>query len=233
LLEKYNYLKTVTVENIPHLWPGLEFALSVKTILNIKDCTLPFAGIILGPSSSNKTVAVEAFRDSPHTFYTDKFSPKSLVSHLSGMTEEQLRKIDLLPRLKNKFFLTPELAQMFSSRDDDLMEILGILTRILDGHGYESDSGAYGHRGYDEDIMFTWASRHRKIWIKTIWWEGRVKQEYSISSGKVKNEVDNHDFAQPLSYSSWRRHQTPVSLRPLGARSSHWYMPQRPSSPRA
>jgi len=38
--------------------------------------------------------------------------------------------------------------------------------------------------------------------------------------------------AQRLSYSSWRRHQTPVSLRPLGARSSHWYMPQRPSTPR-
>src|SRR6476661_7132645 len=34
---------------------------------------------------------------------------------------------------------------------------------------------------------------------------------------------------QRLSYSSWRRHQRPVSLRPLGARSSHWYMPQRPS----
>ncbi len=30
-----------------------------------------------------------------------------------------------------------------------------------------------------------------------------------------------------------RRHQMPVSLRPLGARSSHWYMPQTPSSPRA
>jgi hypothetical protein len=27
---------------------------------------------------------------------------------------------------------------------------------------------------------------------------------------------------QRLSYSSWRRHQGPVSLRPLGARSSHW-----------
>lgn len=34
-------------------------------------------------------------------------------------------------------------------------------------------------------------------------------------------------------YSSWRRHQTPASLRPRGARSSHWYAPQRPSSPRA
>jgi hypothetical protein len=45
--------------------------------------------------------------------------------------------------------------------------------------------------------------------------------------------LDGNDLAQRSSYSSWRRHQTPVSLRPLGARSSHWYMPQRPSSPRA
>ena len=40
-----------------------------------------------------------------------------------------------------------------------------------------------------------------------------------------------HDLAQPL-YSSLRRHQTPVSLRPLGARSSHGYMPQMASTPR-
>jgi hypothetical protein len=35
-----------------------------------------------------------------------------------------------------------------------------------------------------------------------------------------------------LSYSSWRRHQWPVSLRPSGARSSHCHMPHRVSSPR-
>ena len=40
-------------------------------------------------------------------------------------------------------------------------------------------------------------------------------------------------FVQRLLYSPWRRHHMPVSLRPRGARSSHWYMPQRPSSPRA
>ena len=34
-------------------------------------------------------------------------------------------------------------------------------------------------------------------------------------------------------YSSRRRNQRPVSFRPPGARSSHWYMPQSPSSPRA
>jgi O-antigen ligase len=34
-------------------------------------------------------------------------------------------------------------------------------------------------------------------------------------------------------YSSWRLNQRPVSLRPFGARSSHWYMPQRASKLRA
>ena len=38
-----------------------------------------------------------------------------------------------------------------------MIEILGILTRILDGHGYESDTGAHGHRGYNEQMMFVWA----------------------------------------------------------------------------
>src|SRR5580692_9541591 len=39
--------------------------------------------------------------------------------------------------------------------------------------------------------------------------------------------------AHHLPYSSCRCHQRPFSLRPFGARSSHGYMPQRPSSPRA
>src|ERR687892_1782113 len=125
LFEKYENLRSITLKNIPNLWPALEFALSVKTILNIKGCTLPFPGIILGPSSSLKTVVIELFRGVKHTFYTDNFSPKSLVSHLSGLKEEQLRKIDLLPKIKNKLFLTPELAAIFASRDDDLLQVLG------------------------------------------------------------------------------------------------------------
>src|ERR1700687_2223761 len=67
---------------------------------------------------------------------------------------------------------------------------------------------------------------------KNACWETRSEaMGREISSPKVRHE--KHDFAQPLLYSSWRRHQTPVALRPLGARWSHWYMPQRPSSPRA
>lgn len=155
LREKYNYLEEVILENLPNLWPGLEFALSVKSILNIKGCSLPFAGILLGPASSQKTLIIECFRDSKNTFYTDNFTPKSLVSHISGKTEEQLRKSDLLPKFKNKFVMDPELAPIFAAREDDLVQLIGILTRVLDGQGYESDSGACGHRGYNEEIMFT------------------------------------------------------------------------------
>jgi hypothetical protein len=142
LLARYEYLKYITKKNMPHLWPGLEFALSVKTILNIKGNTLPFSGILLGPASSAKTVIVELFRGSRHTFYTDNFSPKSLVSHNSAVPKEKLREIDMLPKIKDKYFLTPELAPIFAARDDDLLQVLGILTRVADGRGYESDSGA-------------------------------------------------------------------------------------------
>jgi hypothetical protein len=60
------------------------------------------------------------------------------------MSDSQLKKIDLLPKIRNKLFLTPELSPMFSVKDDDLNEILGILTRVADGQGYESDSGVQG-----------------------------------------------------------------------------------------
>ena len=65
---------------------------------------------------------------------------------------------------------------------------------------------------------------------------GRAPADRGHRAGDEEQRRDpekRHDSAQPLPYSSWRRNQRPVSLRPLGARSSHWYMPQSPSSPRA
>lgn len=72
------------------------------------------------------------------------------------MKKEKLKEVDMLPKLRNKFFLTPELSPIFSSREDELLQMLGILTRVLDGHGYESDTGAQGHRGFSGKFMYTW-----------------------------------------------------------------------------
>lgn len=156
LQEKYQDVIKVANANLPGLWQSLEFELSVQKILNIKDCTLPFAGIVLGPPSSLKTVGIDLFRHWLNVYYTDSFSAKSFVSHSTAVSRRDLPAIDMLPKIKNKLFLTPELSPTFSKKDDDLIDVLGILTRVLDGHGYESDTGAHGHRGYNEPMMFTW-----------------------------------------------------------------------------
>jgi hypothetical protein len=156
LIEKYDNLKKVIEENLPQLWLQIEFELSIKCIMNIKDCTLPQIVIVLGAPSSLKTQGIELLKKWPGTYYTDNFSARSFVSHNTSVKREELKEIDLLPKIKDKIFLTPELAPTFAAKDDDLIQILGIITRIADGHGYESDSGAHGHRGYSDPMMFVW-----------------------------------------------------------------------------
>src|SRR5215216_3038514 len=159
LMTRYKILQGVIENSVPPLSQlklPLEYALSVKNILNIADCTLPFVGILLGVPSSLKTVVIELFRPYWHAKYSDDFSPKSFVSHYSGLPEEDLQKIDLLPKIKYKLFLTPELAPLFTGNEDDIKKAFGNLTRILDGKGFQSDSGTQGSRGYYGDFMFAW-----------------------------------------------------------------------------
>ena len=71
LNKKHQNLYKLVNELIPELWMPLEFELSVFKILNIKDCTLPFAGILLGATSSLKTVGIEYSLDKEQTSYDD------------------------------------------------------------------------------------------------------------------------------------------------------------------
>ncbi len=153
--QKYENLHKVALKNFPEAWSMLEFCIAVKTIMNIEGVSLPFMGVILAAPPSLKTTVLQLFRKYPDSFYSDSFTPSSLVSHNSALTEEQLQRIDMLPKMKDKLFLTPELAPIFTAKDDDLQKTLGMITRILDGHGYENDSGAHGHRRYG-DTFFVW-----------------------------------------------------------------------------
>ena len=156
LEEQYKELKKTVIDNIPEIWPGLEFGLSTLRILNILGCNLPFIGLILGRPSSYKTQIISLLSKWYCVYYTDDFTAKSFVSHSTSVSKEELAEIDMLPRIKNRLFLIPELAPMFTVKDEDLNKTLGIITRIADGHGFKSNSGAHGQRGYDENIMFTW-----------------------------------------------------------------------------
>ena len=48
---------------------------------------------------------------------------------------------------EKQFVLTPELSSLFTV-DVDSYKNIGIIIRLLDGDGFENDSGAHGHRGY-------------------------------------------------------------------------------------
>ncbi len=108
--EKYENLEKIFKKHYPEAWIFMEFCLSIKSILNIMDFTLPFMGILVAVPSSLKTMVIQLFRKYPSTFYTDSFTSSSLVSHNAALSEEQLQKIDMLPKMNNKLVLTPELA---------------------------------------------------------------------------------------------------------------------------
>jgi hypothetical protein len=112
--------------------------------------------MLLGRPGSGKTVPITLLAKWIYGFYTDNFTPKSWISHTTtAETQEELEIIDMLPKIRNRQLLTPELATLFNLKEDDLRVASGTIIRLADGNGFASDSGAWGHRAYGE-TMFTW-----------------------------------------------------------------------------
>ena len=43
----------------------------------------------------------------------------------------------MLPQIKDKILLTPELSALFTGKDDDVREQFGMITRLVDGEGLD------------------------------------------------------------------------------------------------
>lgn len=142
-------------ERFPDCAFPAEVAMSVMAQILIKDVTNPFALVLVDVPSSGKTITINFFDTLEGLVYaSDKFTPASFVSNASNVKRKDLDQIDLLPRLRYRMFLVRDLATLFSKRDDDLQECLGILTRVLDGEGFKTDSGIHGERGYIGEYLF-------------------------------------------------------------------------------
>jgi IclR-like helix-turn-helix domain-containing protein len=149
----YHALHRTVDDNIPQAWSGIEFILSVKAILHIKEITLPYIGIILGPPSSVKTLVLKLLRGRPYTFFTDHFNPHAMVSHAILPIWMKEGEQHMLNKMKNSVVLAPELASLFSGREEEVREIIQLMTRVADGDGLETDSGL-GHKGVTGKVMF-------------------------------------------------------------------------------
>src|SRR5437773_6177399 len=140
--------------NFPTLTRPAEVCASVVTQLLLNDVANPFALVLLDVPSSGKTIT-ENFFDVPRLSYTtDHFTPASLVSNASNVKREELIKVDMLPRIRYKTLIVRDLAPIFRAKEDALLEMVGRLTRALDGEGLETDSGVHGQRGYKGDYLF-------------------------------------------------------------------------------
>lgn len=141
--------------NFPELLFASEVGLAIISQILIKEITNPFALVLVDVPSAGKTITINFFSEiNELTYASDKFTPASFVSNATNVKKEKLPEIDLLPRLKYKMFLIRDLSTIFSKRDDDLNECLGLLTRVLDGEGLNTDSGIHGQRQYVGEYLF-------------------------------------------------------------------------------
>ncbi len=147
----------VVGECFPEIVSETIICLSVAAILCLEDQQNPEALNLEGVPSSLKTTLIDFFGGAEDKVYrSDKFTPKSFVSHSASISREKLEEVDLLPRIRHKVFLVPELAPLFGLRNEDLLDTFSILTRVLDGQGLVTDSGVHGRRGHTGDYLFAW-----------------------------------------------------------------------------
>jgi DNA-binding MarR family transcriptional regulator len=153
--KRYQVLRQTVRDNIPESWEPMEFVLTCKGILHIKNITLPLIGIILGNPSTYKTVGIGFLRRWFNAYYADKINPKSFVSHANVENKEDLEYVDLIREMKDRLFLIPELSPIFMQKEEILIEILSTLVRLADGEGLLTHSGLHGLRGIDGKLMFS------------------------------------------------------------------------------
>ena len=163
LRTKMKIVENTISKFFPECLGAVKVSLAVCGISTFSDNIFPPALIFSGASGSGKTLPISfLFPDDDHKnlekyiYRSDKFTPRSFVSHAANIKKNDLKNIDLLPRIKDKVFLTKELAPIFRGKKEEVQDTFSILISVLDGKGYISDSGSRGRRGYSEPIKFCW-----------------------------------------------------------------------------
>lgn len=236
-------LKEIICKYFPSIWFETEACLSVFCSLSLKNLNGCPNLILIGNPAGEKTTTESFFYTHSESYLSDDFTPRAFVSHSANVSDEMLENIDLLPRLKNKVLISPELAPLFECSKDKLTDNFAMLTRVLDGEGLSRDSGVHGQRGYKGDYKFCWLGASTplrpavwntmgKIGNRLFFLNVREKdrdsddylemflgQEYEekvkICRGAVKSFLDNHFKRYPIRSVEWENTQDAVVLKEI------------------
>jgi len=189
-IKTISQLKEIIDKNFPSIWFETESCLSVNATLSLKNLNGCPSLNLVGNPSGEKTTVLSFFYGQNNTYLSDEFTPRAFVSHSANVSEEELEHVDLLPRIKNKTLITPELAPLFESPKEKLIDNFAMLTRVLDGEGLNRDSGTHGHRGYSGDYKFAWLGATTPI--KASVWNimGKIGNRLFFLNMKDKNRND-------------------------------------------
>ena len=158
----WQHLQETVLDNFPSLKLHFEAVLAVCAILGIQKPWRPVTVVFEGPPGPGKSLVLncplgaDSEEITGQLYRSDKFTTASFVSQSASKKKAQLLQVDLLPRIKNKVLVTPELAPTFRGRREEIAERFSILARVLDGRGLTVDGGTHGRRGYEGDYPFLW-----------------------------------------------------------------------------
>jgi hypothetical protein len=161
--DEYTPVADVLQTHYPKLAASVDACLSVFGSMAIQGRTKPLSLIFETPSGFGKTAILQMVSPiesnpgmEPYAYRSDKFTPKSFVTHAANVKKSELANMDLLPKLRDKVLVTKELAPIFRGRVEELQENFSILISVLDGQGFSSDTGMQGQRGYQKPMIFNW-----------------------------------------------------------------------------
>ena len=159
---RWEFLIETVLKNFPELLRQFADALSVCGVLAIKPPWKPLALFFEGLSGAGKTLPLNCIdgidSDEVHKwlYRSDHFTKASFVSQAASVKRQKLGQVDLLPRIRKKVLITPEMGPMFRGKKEALEETFAIIARVMDGHGLTLDSGTHGQRGYQGEYPFCW-----------------------------------------------------------------------------
>lgn len=224
-------LKEIIIPYFPHIWFETKACLGTYTTISLKHLNGCPALDLVGDPADEKTTVLGFFYGHKNSYISDDFTARAFVSHSTNVKREELGDIDLLPKIKNKVLITPELAPLFECPKDKLIDNFATLTRVLDGEGLNRDTGAHGHRGYCGDYKFVWLGAttplrasvwnvmgkigNRKFFLNVsdkkrndddyikMFSEMSYEEKMKICRGAVGNFLENHFKKYPVRSLEW------------------------------
>jgi energy-coupling factor transporter ATP-binding protein EcfA2 len=149
--------KQVILTELPDFWPRIEACFATSAAMRLADLDLCPTLILTGPSGCGKSAVIDMLDGSVGMVRVDSITAACFVSSSSNQSREELKQVDLLPKIRHKTMLTRDLSTVFRKNTDQLKDLFGVLIPVLDGKGYVPASGTQGLRGdVSGEHIFCW-----------------------------------------------------------------------------